>query len=79
MYSSLDATADAHDPIVKTTFTSGARIEPARTKMAVGGEGVRQLGPEIVRDPNEDQAAEVYREPVEHCAILPVTRYVPRA
>jgi hypothetical protein len=32
----------------------GGTDEAAGTKMAVGGEGVRRLGPEIVRDPDED-------------------------
>ena len=47
----------AHMPIVKTAMTFGmdiARVMPPRTKMAVGGEGVRRLGPEIVRDLDED-------------------------
>jgi hypothetical protein len=47
----------AHMSIVKTVVTFGmdiARVMPPRTKMAVGGEGVRRLGPEIVRDPDED-------------------------
>ena len=46
----------AHMSIVKTAMTFGmdiARVMPPRTKMAVGGERVRRLGPEIVGDAEE--------------------------